>query len=224
MRRLASTFLGGLGLLALGCGGHALGPGGGAGSGGGAGTGGAACMADFTPCGGNIVGRWTSDPACKPVQPTMAVGGCQGEVFDLDGVTTTTNWTFNADKSFVISISAQGTTTVHAPQACLVDRTGAQLACNDTGAGAMYASRVVFTGGRAGTATCQAANAACDCTIPFVPAPASLQGTYTTSGTTVSVNFGLGVLAGDYCISGDKLEMRAQDMTQLPGIGDFVRQ
>jgi hypothetical protein len=228
-----STVTLGLALLALGCGGSgALGGDGGAGaggSGGSTGTGGSGdpmCTADFTPCGGNLVGRWRSDPVCKPMQPTMAVNGCQGEMFDLDGVTSTTTWMFNADLSFTITISAEGTATVHAPQACLVDQNGLQLDCNTdgSGAGAMYASRIKIIGGKPGTVTCEAANAACSCTIPFVPAPVSVQGTYSTSGTTATLNLGLGAVTADYCVSGDTLKMRAHDMTTVPGVGDFVRQ
>ena len=78
MRVRASTGLGCLALLALGCGGHALGHDGGAGGTGGR-PGRAASSAptpssrwaasSITPCGGEIGGTWRSDPKCKPMTP-----------------------------------------------------------------------------------------------------------------------------------------------------------
>ena len=208
------ALLGGLALCALGCGGGTS-PGGADGGG---------CAPSFRPCGGDVVGTWRAVPTCNPVQPTHSLNGCQGETFDLTGVVSTVTWTFGEDHSFTITTSAQGSATVSAPTACLIGTTGLPLDCDDAGAGAMYAARIAFTGGKAGAPTCTAAADACQCTIPFVSAPAISNNTYSTSGTTLTVIQSGGSNPLDYCVSGNTLDAHVRIVAGTAGDVDLVRQ
>jgi hypothetical protein len=226
-----------LALLALGCGGgHPLHTDGGAGAGGAPGTGGApgaggapggqilltvGCQLDFTPCGGDVVGTWRSDPKCKPRLPTQAPTGCPGQTYDPGGVTTTVSWTFAADQTFTANISSQGTETVTSPPECLLDANGAEVPC-DASAGATIG--IFVTGGAPGPATCVPAAGACECAIPIFPAPVALSGTYTVTATTLTLTLPGGLLSipADYCVSGNTLDLAGQSPL-LPS-GDFLRQ
>ena len=236
MRVRALTGLGCLALLALGCGGHALGHDGGAGGGTGGSTGAGGilgtntfftvgCQLDFTPCGGEIGGTWRSDPKCKPMTPKQIAGDpCPGETFGLDGVATTATWTFAPDQTFTVLISTQGPATFMTPQECLVDENGRPVPCTGAAAGARAAGRLLYTGGVASSPMCKDQPASCDCTVPYLPAPVAVSGTYTTSGTTLTVTLpgGLVSIPADYCVSGDTLDLAGQ--SPLLPAGDFLRQ
>lgn len=235
MRALARTtsWVGCLALLVVGCGGHALSRDDGGGAAGATGAAGAfgggfftvGCQLDFTPCGGNIVGTWRSDPKCKPMTPKQMAGDpCEGETFALDGVVTTATWTFAPDGTFTVLISTQGSGTIMTPQDCLVDQNGLPVPCSSAGAGAREAGRLLYTGGVAGSPSCKDQPASCDCTIPYQPAPVAVTGTYTTAGTTLTVSLpgGLISIPADYCVSGDTLDLAGQ--SPLLPAGDFMRQ
>jgi hypothetical protein len=224
-------------LLALGCGGHALDHDAGAGAGGATGEGGAGgalgggffftvgCQLDFSPCGGDVVGTWRSDPKCKPMPPTQVAGNpCPGETFALDGVATTATWTFAADQTFTILISAEGQATINTPLECLVDENGRPVPCTGAGAGSRAAGRLLYTGGVAGSPMCKDQPTECDCTVPYLPAPFVVSGTYTTSGTTMTLTLpgGLVNVPADFCVSGDTLDLGGQ--SPLLPKGDFLRQ
>jgi hypothetical protein len=244
MRGAAGTvaLLGSLALFAPGCGGGtggaaatagasggAAGAGGtGGASGGAAGApsdGGACATSDFSPCGGDLVGTWHTDPRCGAVKTSQAGYVCPGEVFDLGGVTQQITWTFNADHTFVVTLTASGSATVMAQAMCLMDANHTQqLSCDAAGAGAMYAGRISIPGGKAGAPSCVATVGPCFCSIPFSPVPVSLAGTYTTSGATVTANVGTGGVPADYCVSGNTLKLRNHGTDVAPATGDFVRQ
>jgi hypothetical protein len=158
------------------------------------------------------------------MQSTQAFSSCEGEAWDLDGVTTTVTWTFAADQTFTVNISTEGPVTVTSPQACLVDGNGLQIACTADDAGERYAGSIFLSGGAPGAPACDTPPAACHCTIPFVPAPLVLAGTYTTVGSTLTLSLagGLGDFPTDYCVSGNVFDIASQ-IPLLPR-GDFFRQ
>jgi hypothetical protein len=186
----------------------------------------AACS-EFTPCGGDLVGTWASDHACTPTTISQ-VDGCQGETFDATAVVSTTTWTFRAGGTMTIALSAAGPTTVQVTDACLTKRgAGKPVTCTDASAGALYASEILFQGGKASASTCQpGANGICNCTVTFVADPRSLEGTYSVAGTAVTANLGGDQVTSDYCVSGATLKMRTRPTTvnTPPMLGVFLRQ
>ena len=224
--------LGFLSAWALGCGGGGPSGAGAAGAGGdgspadgAAGAGGAACPTDFTPCGGDLLGTWRTDPRCEATQVSQPPGGgCPGESFDLTGVASQATWTFEANLTFTLALGAAGAAKVTAPAACLVSTASAPLACTAAEAGAMYAGRIAIVGGKPGAPTCaSAADGTCACTIPFVAMPISGGGTYSKSGTVVTIDLGSGGEPVDYCATPSSLRLRSHGMDDAPGTGDYVR-
>jgi hypothetical protein len=235
MSRVGTVVLmSGVALVAWGCGGGSSGGGaagtsaagstGSAGAIGSAGTTGDACTTDFTPCGGDLVGAWQTDLRCVNAHLALPGGGCQGQTFDTSKVLAQGTWTFGADLTTTFSYSVAGTVTATAPDACVVSTAGAPIACTNAAAGAMYATRIVFPGGKPGAPTCEETSGTCTCTIPFVADPMSGGGTYSTSGTTLTVSFGTAGSPVDYCVSGSTLKMRSQTGNGAANVSVYQRQ
>ena len=176
---------------------------------------------DFDPCGGDVVGTWTPDPACAA--PARASGGSNCETWDVSGVVPQVAWTFRADHMMSLHLSTSGTATVTASDPCLVSN-GAPIACAD--AGPMFASRISFAGGKASSGGCAASAAGCRCTIAFTATPIDGPGMYAISGMTMMAMLGDDKpLTFDYCVSGSKLEMRRHDTSVANGdVSRYVRQ
>jgi hypothetical protein len=160
--------------------------------------------------------RGASDPG------KVQQGGCAGEEFDLTKVVTDATWALRADLTMTITIAASGPTTVRAPDSCLVSN-AAPITCAD--AGAMYASRISFVGGKAGAARCQGAAGICTCMIPFVAAPAAASGTYSLAGPALSYSLGAQTITVDYCASSTSLKLRSREANGAPAkISVFTKQ
>lgn len=208
----------GLALASQGCGGGGASPDGaagttGAGGTGAGGTGGAAggCAA-FAACGGNVVGTWRISRRCVAPMKVQA-GSCAGEEFDFMKVVSDLTWTFAADLTQTVTLTASGSATVKAPEACLV-ASGAPIACAD--AGAMYAPRIAIVGAKAGTPTCQSAAGICTCAIPFVAAPEQGTGPYSVSGTALTFTLGADANTVDYCATATTLTLQTRETSTSP--------
>jgi hypothetical protein len=221
----ALSWLAGLALSAVACGGGATSSdagGAGGGNDGGAGSDGGDggfCSAFFA-CGGDVVGTWRVDPLCVPAMKVQS-GGCQDEEFDLTQIVSDATWTFRADLTMTLTLTAAGAATVRAPAACLVSG-GAPVACAD--AGAMLSGRIAIVGSKATTATCQSAGTVCTCAIPFVAAPVQGTGTYSTAGTTLTFTLGASTLTADYCASPSVFKERTTDALGQVHVGVYDKQ
>jgi len=236
MRALAITSIGGLTLLALGCGssagtargdadaagasgggaGGATGEGG-SGATGAAGAGGGSCSTQFTACGGSLVGSWAADEKCQPPWLVEFQGNCDGETSDFTKVSSQKSWMFGANGSFTYTLSASGPGTIVFPDACL-PMESPPLSCADASVGATYQHRVEFPGGAPGPLHCQDANSTCTCALSLAAAPMNLAGTYATTATTLTVSPAQGPTIFDYCVAGTTLKLRVHNADGSLGV------
>jgi hypothetical protein len=207
-------------LVALGCGGGgvstttdgAAGAMGAAGATGAAGTTGK--CPDFVPCGGNVVGTWAPDPICAPATQASGGNGCTGETWDVSHVVSQPTWTFRADGTMTVALSTSGFATVTTNDTCLAKNTP-PVTCAD--AGPAYAKHIFFAGGMPSSGGCVPSGTDCRCTIDFTPTPVEAPGSYSPSGTTLSVKVGDSMpTVFDYCASATKLQMRRQAANGVP--------
>jgi hypothetical protein len=223
-------------LVAIGCGGGGVsttpdGAAGATGSAGATGTAGATGAAgttgvkcpDFVPCGGNVVGTWAPDPTCAPATQASGGDGCTGETWDVSHVVSQPTWTFRADKTMTVALSASGFATVTTNDTCLAKNVP-PVTCAD--AGPTYAKRISFAGGMPSSGGCVASGTDCRCTVDFTPMPVEGPGSYSLSGTTLSAKVGDSMpTTFDYCASATKLQMRRQASPGLPASdpGSYVK-
>jgi hypothetical protein len=214
MKLLPLVTLTGVSLAVLGCGGGTGTPGG---------TLGGSCPSSFTPCGGNLVGTWHLETECTGSSSSSSVS-CPGISISLGYAAT---YTFGPTGTFTFSSPGSMSETVRYPAECLHSDAGAVLACADMSsamqsaaqhAGDAGTSTITFTGG-----SCSAdPSGICVCNESFTYSSTSGTGTYTTSGTKVTISSlsGTGMpdagagdagtsLPNDYCVSGNTLMIQA---------------
>jgi hypothetical protein len=211
MKRAAGSFARHLGWLALAlalaaaaaCNSHrAVGGAGGAG-------GGVADCGEVQPCGGEIVGSWTIKGACAPA-PTLAGVVAQLEALCGDVVTTTTidvsgTVVLNADGTYTTSGTDGANATVHVTASCLAQ---SGMTCDDVGRGVGTAS------------ACVSASGACDCTLSTPAQSATQTGTYTVSGTSLTLDVMTPAPRTEidgFCVTGDELHVMNVDTSMTGG-------
>jgi hypothetical protein len=200
------------------------------GSGGSGGTNVGVCS-PFTPCGGNLVGSWRLVSACGSFTSTFCP---PSQSIDVDTTWTDTIYTFAADGTFTFTASGSTSETIRYPPGCLsslVDA-GASEACaayqdlihttiQNADAGTPIANITTFTCTMQGSYACL-----CHEVIAFAT-PQTETGTYTTSGTQVTVTATGGTVdAGasganpsstDYCVSGNTITLRSASTDNSTG-------
>lgn len=202
-------------LAVLGCGGSSTNSGGL--------LGGGSCPSSFTPCGGNVVGTWHLKSECMAMSSSSS-SACAGESFSFaPGSTYGITYTFGANGTLSASVSGNMTATLRYPAACLHSDAGAAQACSDLNKILQSSSQQV---GDAGTnnikslsISCSAdSSGTCVCNENIGYSPYSITGSYTTSGTKITITAlsvsgmpdgGVGDAgtssAEDYCVSGSTL-------------------
>ena len=182
----------------------------------------------FTPCGGNVVGTWRLKSMCIKSTPTDAAIACS---MQSTGISSTSGYnatyTFSANGTFTGSISGTMTQTLSYPGvACSRSDAGAGQYCADIQqsiqnayAGAADAGAVSAI--KSFSLTCTASGSeACKCDQSLTYSPYTLEGTYTTSGDSITVTMTGVSLLGDggigdggtggpaaYCVSGNTLTL-----------------
>jgi hypothetical protein len=197
---------------AVGCGssGNKTDGGGGAGGGGGAVTGNCAL---FTACGGNIAGTWRYVSGCA----TFSSATCPAETAMTTIASGSATYTFGSGGVFAYTVSGTLDETVNYSLGCLSGFTdaGVPQACADVQN--LYRMSIGQDAGSSATqiasATCSAGqNETCSCTLVFSVQSGTTQGTYTVSGSQVTItdpnaDGGAGTPT-DFCVSGNTLTLR----------------
>jgi hypothetical protein len=153
------------------------------------------CSPTFTPCGGDVVGTWTSSAVCgATAQLMMACPGASTSFMP----TASATYTFNADGSFSLSLTADESGTQTLPASCLSGiQSCALLEMTSTTQG-LTTSTTGCTG-----------NPSQSCTCTFT-AKGTLTdtGTYTTAGTGLTMKDSSGPSSPlGYCVTGNQLEL-----------------
>jgi len=204
------------------------------GSGGPAGAAGGSCPA-LVPCGGDVVGSWRLVQQCNP--PTTGSIACAGEkVYFAPAAGYSATYTFAANGALTIVTSGAMTATLHYPAECLDSDAGIGSACEEIQQSMQSTLQAAADAGtdsslQSLSISCTTvASAACDCVESITYSPITSTGTYTISGTQITVNVthpslksdGGAPDAGaataiDYCVSGTTLILGASDGTSNGG-------
>jgi len=189
-------------LMSLGCGGSSSGF---------IGTG---QCGSFTPCGGSIVGTWKLTSTCSSM-PDAGTSNCPGEQVSTS-LQYTGTLTFLSSGAYSVSASISGNANFTYPASCLTSlgMTCAQIDTNLKATGATDA-------GISGACTSASAGA-CACTETMKSMPSSEDGTYTTSGsalTMISSSSSTSQDSAEYCVRGNQLTIH---ITSAGSGGSFI--
>ena len=180
------------------------------GVGGGGGTGGSAAIcASNSACGGDVVGTWAIAQVCNLFLTTPGTPLCPGIDYSRSTLTETGTFTFRTDGTATEDLTGTGTLRESVPASCL-DVLGT---CESLDAAfKMAVQDGSYTSGRCGTGTA----GSCDCTADF-QTTATISGTYTTSGTTLTLmNTTNTSNAASYCVQGPTMVVSVPNMTGGP--------
>ncbi len=160
----------------------------------------------IAPCGGNIVGTWHPANVCSP-DLIATIGSCQAKYATQSGGTGTL--TYGSDGTWSSDGTSTTTTTFTVPAACIA--TFGASSCAE-----------LHNSGISGTCA-PAPGGVCECATPDPPFTTGTNGTYTASGTTVTVTAG-GSDTFSYCVddAGALHELSSIDAGPLTSRGDSV--
>jgi hypothetical protein len=133
---------------------------------------------------------------------------CSGESISLTSISVSGTATFNADMTYMLSLSEQAAVRLSLPQSCLQGHTcgDLQTALESTGD---FASVPCSTSGACSCDAAQPTNAAIE------------SGTYTLSGSTVTTTSSTGAVSAiSYCVQGAELHLLdVDDEPRRHGLG-----
>jgi hypothetical protein len=154
------------------------------------------------PCGGSLLGTWTLQAACQPVEDFTVGEECPGATIDQSAHITSGSLTFDADMTFTASLSQSGTLRVTAPLACVAAAT-----CDE------YASSIVPSSPDDTTTCTTVGGDTCDCALVHpMPQIRSTSGTYTTAGNTLNWT-SPSAPSSSYCVQGNTLHIMGTNPT-----------
>lgn len=209
----------GMGGKSPGSGGNSPGTGGAPGAGGGGGTGNALC--GKPACGGaSVVGDWAFVSTCASVS-SSALDNCAGGTIDRSGVHRSGSITLNADTTFSTSETDTGTFIFDVPTSCLGGGTCAMLQTAFQGPGYVGQPNPIFS-----SATCSTTATGCRCLLGALGMATNATGTYSVSGTSLTLVYSTGDVADDtFCVSGSDLHLIYSDSTaSAPDEAVFTKQ
>lgn len=167
------------------------------------------------PCGGDVVGNYNFTAACynSAALGMEAIEGCPEATVTINslGVSGTAN--FGADMTYSVSqtITASASQTLPAP--CLT-MGGLTLTCQQLD---QLAQQLLLENPSIQSIRCSGSSS-CTCTFTLAPMTTNASGTYTTSGTMLTLTSSTGgISGGPYCVQGDELHLISVDMTMPMG-------
>ena len=169
--------------------------------------GGSGSCGKVAPCGGDVVGNYNITSACLTLSSMdMPLEGCPGATVNTSGIRVSGSASFNADMTYTLNetISASASETI--PASCLT-MNGITLTCQQLDQAIQQL--VTENPGVFQSAHCSGASS-CICSFTLAPVTTNDSGTYTTSGTTLTLSGGGG---GEYCVQGNELHLISIDMT-----------
>jgi hypothetical protein len=163
------------------------------------------------PCGGDIVGDWTVSEACTDsmadTQALLSQLPCTGAKVESNSVKTTGTLSFGSDGAYSHALSSKVSATLLLPASCL--KLGpVTLSCDQVTALPQAAAGLMFE-----SLTCETAAGGCRCSAALKLPDSMQSGTYTTSGTALSLRSGASQTS-QYCVEGNTLHVLALDALQ----------
>ena len=171
---------------------------------GGDGGGGGGSCGQVAGCGGNVVANWQVAEVCGNDAP-MAPPSCPAATIDTSGIKFGGNFNAKADMTYTSTLSLSGSMKMTLPGTCLMAGP-VTLTCADLTAalqGDAMEPDSTFQ-----SASCVAAGTGCACTMVMKPDSTSETGTYSTSGSVLTLVDQDGPEMSDYCVKGNNLHLR----------------
>ena len=172
---------------------------------------GGSCPASFTPCGGDVVGKWSlvavcpaggqslSKPCSHPYEDLPACTGSGNEAIctNVYGGTIT----LAADGKSTVEMALHGEMAIGFSDACVVAVTGAASAADGC-------QSLTTKNGK--KLDCTFSNGACRCRFATEPETETKTDVYQVSGTDLVITPSSSgeKIGGSYCVTGDELVMR----------------
>lgn len=179
------------------------------------GDGGNSC-GTFTPCGGNVVGRWNITQSCISAAEMMTAE-CPGQQVDSSGLKMSGSTTFNADMTYAGQVTISGSMSTTIPASCLM-QDGITVTCEQLNA-FFQLSLQEDPEAPFSAVSCSKAGSGCRCSFTFKATSSSEQGTYATAGNVLTLTSSDGdAESSDYCVSGNKLQVKP---TMMAGMGEM---
>jgi hypothetical protein len=176
---------------------------------------GAGSCGKVQPCGGDVVGSYNISGACynSASLEMPVIEGCPGATVAITSLGVTGSATFGADMTYSVSETITATASQTLPASCLT-MNGLTLTCMQVD---QLAQQVLLSNPAIQSIRC-AGSSSCTCTFTLAPMTIAESGTYTTSGTTISlVDSAGGASSSEYCVQGNELHLISIDMTMPMG-------
>jgi hypothetical protein len=163
----------------------------------------------FTACGGNVVGTWSVADECVAGWYNFA-SACPSSTFG-ESVSIGGTIVFNANGTYTTSPpGGVGADTVTIDRLCLASDAGPTVTCDQLQASFNTQSMQV-DGGSSTMATCTTTSSGCSCQLPGTQGTISENGTYSTSGTSLTLTAASGsATTVPYCVQGNGLLIQTQ--------------
>jgi hypothetical protein len=165
------------------------------------------------PCGGTIAaGRYKISSYCASASGPLKSEFCPAGIsVDASDLTLTGTVTFNADMTYQSIATIGGTITEFIPAECLSSG-GLRLTCEALSQSLKEQPGV--------TGSCTGSNG-CNCTLTYDMESTMASGTYSTSGTQVTLTPSGGAgSTGDYCATPTEVSITVKSLTSMMGMTD----
>jgi hypothetical protein len=165
------------------------------------------------PCGGAVTGAWKVRGACVN---SAAVGGS----FMADcptgkasaSPTVTGSYSFNADMTYTSMLTTGGSVSLTFPPSCLT-MNGITVTCSQV----HQALQQDLADSPYQSASCSGSSS-CTCKMTLLPQTTAESGTFTQTGTALTLNSDTGSIdGGEYCVQGNELHLITLDTTMNMG-------
>jgi hypothetical protein len=167
------------------------------------------------PCGGDVVGTYTIATACygNATMDMPVIEGCPQATASVTSLGVSGSASFNADRTYAVSETIMGSASQTIPASCLT-MDGLTLTCMQLD---QLFQQLAAENPEIQSIRCSGSSS-CTCTFTLAPMTITESGTYTTSGTTLTLtDTAGGVSSSSYCVQGDELHLLSVDMTMPMG-------
>jgi len=164
-----------------------------------------------------VTGDWDVRKACLTAAPPVNVPNCMGATatadLDVKGLVS-----YKADLTYSTMMTVQGSVVMTLPTSCLTFQ-GITLTCEQVNMGVMMAfMRDPDTALLFESIKCGPASGGCACTIVMKAQSVNQSGTYSVSGTQISMGTSIGPSSpASYCVSGDTLKLQGDTGASVMG-------
>lgn len=167
-----------------------------------------------SPCGGDVVGTWNVTDYCFNAMEAVAEACPQAKISMDLSASGMVQYTSNGTYTSSLTLSGNASSTL--PPACLMFQ-GLTLTCEQVNQ--LYAARMAEPDFPFSSASCSAAGTSCRCAFTLRPMVSNETGTYSVSGTTLSMTNAADGMTEvvEYCASGNGSTLQILETNMMGG-------